>query len=169
MSKPQIRRTEGKFTETSSVANVFSKIFGFWEEEIGNLAENYWQGCQSYFLLVRRSTFEATFWKQVFKHFKFFWLLMNVPWQQRKFFIRVDKTAKNVSRSKLRKKLFGKKKIYYSFFQDFERTFFKILSNIYRAGYQNRNPCSFRRFWGQTFLWKNAQCLNLIRTLRWKK
>ena len=169
MSKLQITRTEEKFTETSSVANVFSKIFGFWEEEIGNLAENYWQGCQSYFLLVRRSTFEATFWKQVFKHFKFFWLLMNVPWQQRKFFIRVDKTAKNVSRSKLRKKLFGKKKNTILFFKTLRELFLKSYRTFTGLVIKTATHVALEDFEDKLFLWKNAQCLNLIRTLRWKK
>ena len=132
----------------------FSNIFGIWAEELRNLAGKYWQGCQNFFLLVRRSTFGATFWKQNFEHFNFSGLVMSFPWQQRKIIFRVDKTAKNVSRSKLRKNLIQKKKIYHSFFSRFRANFFQLSSNNYRHGYQNCNLCTFRRFWGQFFFEK---------------
>ena len=88
----------------------FRNIFRFWAEELGNLAEKYWQGCQNHIHWFRRNTFIATFLKQVCKYFNLFGLLVKFPWQQRKINFRVDRTAKKVSRSKLRKDFSQKKK-----------------------------------------------------------
>ena len=72
----------------------FRIFFRYWAEELGKLAENYWQGCQNHIQCVRRNTFTATSLKQVCKHFNFSGFLLKFPWQQRKITFRVDKTAK---------------------------------------------------------------------------
>ena len=131
MSKPQLRRIEQKFTENFSVANVFSKLFQVLSRvtrKFGNLAENYWQVCQNHIQWVRRNAFKATSLKQVCKLFNFFVMLRKFPWQQRQINLRVDKTAKNVSSSKLRRNIFQKKKSYCSIFLRFRVKFFLFLA-----------------------------------------
>ena len=112
VSKRQLRRTEQNLGKHFLSQMFFRNIFRFWAEELGNLAEKNWQGIQNHIHWVRRNTFTATFLNQVCKHFNLFGLLVKFPWQQRKIKFRDDKTAKNVSRSKVGKKLLQNKKNY---------------------------------------------------------
>ena len=131
----------------------FRNIFRFWAEELGNLAEKCWQGSQNHIHWVRRNTFTATFLKKVCKHFNLFGLSVKFPWQQRKIKIRADKTAKNVSRSKLRKNLLQKKKNTNLFFSSFKATFTYIFREKLRAWLSKLQPTylskilRFNNFW----------------------
>ena len=80
--------------------------FRFWAENLGVLAKSYRLCGQKYISCVRRNIFEATVYNEVFKYLDFFGVLVKFSGQNRKFFFRVDKLVKIVSRNKLRKKLF---------------------------------------------------------------
>ena len=80
--------------------------FRFWAENLGVLAKSYRLYGQKNISCVRRNIFEATVWNEIFKYSDFFVVLVKFSGQNRKFFFRVDKLVKIVSRKKLRKKLF---------------------------------------------------------------
>ena len=86
--------------------------FRFWAEELGNLAENHWQGCQNPIHLVRSNTFTATFSMQVFKNFNLSGLVVKFPWQQGKNIFRVDKCAEKCLEEQIKEKLISKEKSY---------------------------------------------------------
>ena len=71
---------------------------------------------------------EEHVWSNIFesslKTFQFSGLLLKFPWQQLKINFRVEKTAKNVSRSKPRKILFRKKNVTVLFFSPSWAKFF---------------------------------------------
>ena len=149
--KTKKKLTEQNFRENFLSQLFFRNFFRFWAEELGNLAENYWQCCQNHFQCIQKNLFTATFLKQVFKRFNFFVFWLKFPWQQRKIILRVDKTAKNVSSSKLKRNLFQKKTSYCSIFLRFRVKFFLFLAKNYRHGCENCNLRTFRRFWSFIF------------------
>ena len=89
---------------------------------------------------------------------------MKFPWQQLKINFRVEKTARNVSRSKLMKNLFRKKKVTILFFHRFEWSFFWTFSGKLLAWLSKMQPAylskilSFNSFFEKlhtvsTFFW----------------
>ena len=128
-------------------------IFRFWAEELGNLAENHWQGCQNPIHLVRRNTFTATFSMQVFKDFKFSGLVVKFPWQQRKIIFRVDKCSEKCLDEQIKEKPISKeKKVTNLFLQGIERSFFWLLAKNFRHACQNATYVPFKDFEVKQFL-----------------
>ena len=102
----------------------FSKVFqvlsrGTWKlsgKLLAELSKPHSMGPEEH---IHSNIFESSL-----KTFQFSGLLLKIPWQQLKINFRVEKTAKNVSRSKLRKNLFRKKKVAILFF-------FTVLSEVF--------------------------------------
>ena len=116
-----------------------------------------------------RGTLRSNILKQVLKHINFFGSLVNFPRQHRKIIFRVDKTAKNIWRKKLRKFLFQEKKTYYfNFFKILRELFFWLLAKNYRHGCQNRNLSTFRNFWGKLVFFQMEHVCKHLRISRWK-
>ena len=114
-------------------------------------------------------TIRSNILKQVLKHINFFGSLVNFPRQHRKNIFRVDKTAKNVWRKKLRKILFQEKKTYYFNIFKILREIFLPLAKTYRHGCQNCNLITFRIFWRNLyFFFKKEHVCKHLRTSRWK-
>ena len=116
-----------------------------------------------------RGTLRSNILKQVFKHINFFGSIVNFPRQHRKIIFRVDKTAKNVWRKKLRNILFQEKKTYYFNFFKTLHEFFLPLAKTYRHGCQNCNLSTFRKFWRKLdFFFEMEHVCKHLRTSRWK-
>ena len=95
---------------------------------------------------------------------------MKFPWQQQKIIHRVSKTAKIVSRSKLRKKSSSKgKKLQFYLFQGFERSFLLTFSENLPAWLSKLQPTYLSKILRWNRLWKIAQCFNLPLCWRFKK
>ena len=83
----------------------------------------------------RSNIFAASLWT-----FELFVLLMKFLWQQRQIILSVDKTAKNVSSSKLRKNLFQKKKSYCSIIFNVSSEVFFVFSEKLPAWLSKLQP-----------------------------
>ena len=113
-------------------------------------------------------TLRSNILKQVFKHINFFGSIVNFPRQHRKIIFRVDKTAKNVWRKKLRNILFQEKKTYYFNFFKILRETFLPLAKTYRHGCQNCNLSTFRKFWRKLDFFEMEHVCKHLRPSRWK-
>ena len=114
-------------------------------------------------------TLRSNILKQVSKLINFFGILVKFPRQHRKIILRVDKTAKNVWRKKLRRILFQEKKTYYFKFFKILREVSLPLAKNYRHGCQNRNLSTFRKVWGKLVFFINGTCLQTSSDFEIKK
>ena len=106
--------------------------------------------------------FQSIVFEASFKNFNFLGVLVKFPRQHRKKHFRVDKTAKNVWRKKLRKILFqGEKTYYFNFFKILREVFLPLAKN-YRHGCQNCNLSTFRKVWGKLVFFKMNMFANIF-------